>query len=118
MESTIVIVNLLGAVALLLFGLTQVKDGVTRAFGLKLRTILATSTRNGPRSFVSGFFARKTPALPPTSDPTSCASARPATRKLKQRTAEIKHTARTLALAFITTLLLLMDGYLLRLTSA
>ncbi len=53
MESTIVIVNLLGAVALLLFGLTQVKDGVTRAFGLKLRTILATSTRNGPRSFVS-----------------------------------------------------------------
>lgn len=57
MESTIVIVNLLGAVAMLLFGLTQVKDGVTRAFGLKLRTILATSTRNGPRSFVSGFFA-------------------------------------------------------------
>ncbi|WP_296078664.1 Na/Pi cotransporter family protein [uncultured Agrobacterium sp.] len=57
MESTIVIVNLLGAVALLLFGLTQVKDGVTRAFGVKLRTILATSTRNGPRSFVSGFFA-------------------------------------------------------------
>ena len=57
MESTIVIVNLLGAVALLLFGLMQVKDGVTRAFGLKLRTILATSTRNGPRSFVSGFFA-------------------------------------------------------------
>jgi len=57
MESTIVIVNLLGAVALLLFGLTQVKDGVMRAFGLKLRTILATSTRNGPRSFVSGFFA-------------------------------------------------------------
>ncbi len=57
MESTIVIVNLLGAVALLLFGLMQVKDGVTRAFGLKLRTILATSTRNGARSFVSGFFA-------------------------------------------------------------
>ncbi|WP_296080995.1 Na/Pi cotransporter family protein [uncultured Agrobacterium sp.] len=57
MESTIVIVNLLGAVALLLFGLTQVKDGVTCAFGVKLRTILATSTRNGPRSFVSGFFA-------------------------------------------------------------
>lgn len=57
MESTIVIVNLLGAVALLLFGLTQVKDGVTRAFGVKLRTILATSTRNSPRSFASGFIA-------------------------------------------------------------
>lgn len=57
MESTIVIVNLLGAVALLLFGLAQVKDGVTRAFGVKLRTALATGTKNGPRSFLSGFFA-------------------------------------------------------------
>ncbi|WP_288427957.1 Na/Pi cotransporter family protein [uncultured Agrobacterium sp.] len=57
MESTIVIVNLLGAVALLLFGLAQVKDGVTRAFGVKLRTALATGTKNGPRSFLSGFLA-------------------------------------------------------------
>lgn len=57
MQSTIVIVNLLGAVALLLFGLTQVKDGVTRAFGMKLRSVLATGTQNGPRSFFSGFFA-------------------------------------------------------------
>ncbi|KKX29544.1 Na/Pi cotransporter family protein [Rhizobium sp. LC145] len=57
MESTIVIVNLLGAVALLLFGLAQVKDGVSRAFGPKLRTGLATGTRNGPRSFLSGFVA-------------------------------------------------------------
>ncbi|WHA41974.1 Na/Pi cotransporter family protein [Agrobacterium larrymoorei] len=57
MESTIVIVNLLGAVALLLFGLAQVKDGVTRAFGVKLRTALSTGTKNGPRSFLSGFFA-------------------------------------------------------------
>ena len=57
MQSTIVIVNLLGAVALLLFGLAQVKDGVTRAFGMKLRSVLATGTQNGPRSFFSGFFA-------------------------------------------------------------
>lgn len=57
MESTVVIVNLLGAVALLLFGLAQVKDGVTRAFGAQLRTVLATGTRNGPRSFISGFLA-------------------------------------------------------------
>jgi phosphate:Na+ symporter len=57
MQSTIVIVNLLGAIALLLFGLAQVKDGVTRAFGAKLRTVLATGTRNGPRSFLSGFVA-------------------------------------------------------------
>lgn len=58
MQSTIVIVNLLGAVALLLFGLSQVKDGVTRAFGMKLRSVLATGTQNGPRSFFSGFLRR------------------------------------------------------------
>lgn len=57
MQSTITILNLLGAVALLLFGLSQVKDGVTRAFGVKLRSVLATGTRNGFRSFISGIFA-------------------------------------------------------------
>ncbi|NTF32580.1 Na/Pi cotransporter family protein [Rhizobium skierniewicense] len=57
MQSTIIIVNLLGAVALLLFGLAQVKDGVTRAFGVKLRTVLATGTKSGPRSLLSGFLA-------------------------------------------------------------
>jgi len=57
MESTIVIINLFGAVALLLFGLAQVKDGVTRAFGTRLRTGLATGTQSGLRSFVSGFVA-------------------------------------------------------------
>ena len=57
MESTIVMINLFGAVALLLFGLAQVKDGVTRAFGARLRTGLATGTRSGGRSFLSGFVA-------------------------------------------------------------
>ncbi|MCW8143086.1 Na/Pi cotransporter family protein [Agrobacterium tumefaciens] len=57
MASTIVMINLFGAVALLLFGLAQVKDGVSRAFGAKLRTGLATGTRGGLRSFVSGFIA-------------------------------------------------------------
>ncbi|AJD41995.1 Na/Pi cotransporter family protein [Rhizobium sp. SEMIA 4085] len=57
MESTIVMINLFGAVALLLFGLAQVKDGVSRAFGARLRTGLATGTRGGLRSFVSGFVA-------------------------------------------------------------
>ncbi|MFB9952264.1 Na/Pi cotransporter family protein [Rhizobium puerariae] len=57
MQSTIVIINLLGAVALLLFGLAQVKDGVTRAFGVRLRSGLATGTRSGARSFVSGLLA-------------------------------------------------------------
>ncbi|KIQ02781.1 sodium:phosphate symporter [Agrobacterium tumefaciens] len=57
MQSTIIIVNLLGAVSLLLFGLAQVKDGVTRAFGVKLRIVLATGTKSGPRSMLSGFLA-------------------------------------------------------------
>ncbi|MBB5576535.1 MULTISPECIES: Na/Pi cotransporter family protein [Rhizobium] len=57
MESTIVMINLFGAVALLLFGLAQVKDGVSRAFGAKLRTGLASGTRSGLRSFTSGFVA-------------------------------------------------------------
>jgi phosphate:Na+ symporter len=57
MESTIVMINLFGAIALLLFGLAQVKDGVTQAFGVRLRTGLATGTANGPRSILSGFLA-------------------------------------------------------------
>jgi len=57
MQSTIVIINLFGAVALLLFGLAQVKDGVNRAFGPRLRSGLATGTQSGVRSFASGFVA-------------------------------------------------------------
>jgi len=50
-------INLFGAVALLLFGLAQVKDGVSRAFGARLRTGLASGTRGSVRSFLSGFVA-------------------------------------------------------------
>src|SRR5689334_21139935 len=57
MQSTVVMINLFGAVALLLFGLAQVKDGVSRAFGAKLRTGLARGTKGGIRSFFSGFIA-------------------------------------------------------------
>lgn len=57
MESMIVMINLLGAVALLLFGLAQVKDGVTRAFGARLRKGLAVGTGGPLRAFISGFFA-------------------------------------------------------------
>ena len=57
MESTIVMVNVFGAVALLLFGLSQVKDGVTRAFGMRLRTGLAQGTSGSVRSFFAGFAA-------------------------------------------------------------
>lgn len=53
----IIMINLFGAVALLLFGLAQVKDGVSRAFGARLRTGLATGTRGGLRSFLSGLVA-------------------------------------------------------------
>ncbi|MBB4235581.1 Na/Pi cotransporter family protein [Rhizobium esperanzae] len=57
MDSTIIMINLFGAVALLLFGLAQVKDGVSRAFGARLRTGLASGTRGGLRSFLSGLVA-------------------------------------------------------------
>ncbi|HUH49242.1 MAG TPA: Na/Pi cotransporter family protein, partial [Mycoplana sp.] len=57
MESTIVTINLFGAVALLLFGLAQVKDGVTRAFGGRLRKGLALGTGGPFRAFVAGFLS-------------------------------------------------------------
>ncbi len=57
MASTVVMINLFGAVALLLFGLRQVKDGVTLAFGAKLRSGLAKGTQSASRSFLSGFIA-------------------------------------------------------------
>lgn len=57
MQSTIVMVNLFGAVALLLFGLSLVKDGVTRAFGARLRTGLAQGTSGAVRSFATGLVA-------------------------------------------------------------
>ncbi|KQQ89381.1 Na/Pi cotransporter family protein [Aureimonas sp. Leaf324] len=57
MQSTIVMINLAGAVALLLFGLAQVKQGVSRAFGAQLRTGLAAGTNGSWRSFLSGLTA-------------------------------------------------------------
>ena len=50
MESLVVMVNLFGAVALLLFGLAQVKEGATKALGVRLRSGLASSTRGRFRS--------------------------------------------------------------------
>ncbi|WP_026623206.1 phosphate:Na+ symporter [Ensifer sp. WSM1721] len=57
MQSTIVMVNLFGAVALLLFGLSLVKDGVTRAFGSRLRAGLARGTSGSLRAFATGLIA-------------------------------------------------------------
>lgn len=55
MQSISIMVNLFGAVAMLLFGLAQVKNGVTRAFGVKLQAALAKGTDRGWRAFLSGF---------------------------------------------------------------
>ncbi|OHV71849.1 Na/Pi cotransporter family protein [Ensifer sp. LCM 4579] len=57
MQSTIVMVNLFGAVALLLFGLSLVKEGVTRAFGARLRAGLAQGTGGPLRAFATGLVA-------------------------------------------------------------
>jgi phosphate:Na+ symporter len=53
----VVLVSIGGAVALLLFALRQVRDGVTDAFGLRLKLALGHGTRTSPRAFLSGLIA-------------------------------------------------------------
>ena len=55
MESTLIALNLFGAIALLLFGLAQIKAGILRAFGSRLRDVLAAGTRTQPRAVFAGF---------------------------------------------------------------
>ncbi len=57
MGSLTVLVGLGGAVALLLFGLRQVRDGMTEAFGVRLKLALGLGTRTRPRAFLSGLIA-------------------------------------------------------------
>ncbi|TMV46029.1 Na/Pi cotransporter family protein, partial [Thioclava sp. BHET1] len=57
MESLLVLMRLGGAVALLLFGLRLVREGVTDAFGLRLKIALGFGTRNELRAFISGLVA-------------------------------------------------------------
>ncbi|MFD2857857.1 Na/Pi symporter [Seohaeicola zhoushanensis] len=57
MSTLVVFFQIGGAVALLLFGLGLVRDGITAAFGLRLKTALGVGTRTGPRAFVSGLVA-------------------------------------------------------------
>lgn len=57
MESLVVLLRLGGAVCLLLFGLRLVRDGITEAFGLRLKMALGLGTRSGPRAFLSGLVA-------------------------------------------------------------
>jgi len=56
-QSLSVMFQLAGAVALLLFGLGLVRDGMVRAFGVKLKMVLGRGTKNGPRAFISGLVA-------------------------------------------------------------
>lgn len=57
MASLMIIVQLGGAVALLLFGLNLVRDGMTEAFGIRLRMALGIGTRTGAGAFLAGLAA-------------------------------------------------------------
>lgn len=57
MDLLLVFLQLAGAVALLLFGLALVRDGMVEAFGLRLKMILGFGTKTGPRAFLSGLIA-------------------------------------------------------------
>src|SRR5258706_11290928 len=54
MDSTSVLLHLVGSVALLLWGVRMVRTGMTRAFGALLRRTLATGTRNRFAAFGLG----------------------------------------------------------------
>lgn len=54
MGSIIVGCQIAGAVALLLFGLGLIRDGVTQALGFRLKVVLGLGTRTGPRAFAAG----------------------------------------------------------------
>ncbi|MTH35528.1 Na/Pi cotransporter family protein [Paracoccus limosus] len=54
MASLLVFFQLAGAIALLLFGLGLVRDGVTDAFGMRLRMAMGKGAGTGPRAFLSG----------------------------------------------------------------
>jgi phosphate:Na+ symporter len=54
MDSTSVLLHLVGSVALLLWGVRMVRTGMTRAFGALLRRTLATGTRNRFAAFGMG----------------------------------------------------------------
>lgn len=57
MQSLNVFLQIGGAVALLLFALHQVRNGMTEAFGLRLKMVLGLGTRTPLRAALSGFIA-------------------------------------------------------------
>jgi len=54
MTGTLVLINLLGGVALLLWGLHMVRTGFTRAYGNAIRTFLGHSLDNRFKAFGAG----------------------------------------------------------------
>src|SRR5437867_13434109 len=54
MNSVVTLVNLAGAVALLLWGTHMVRTGMQRAFGPRLRSILAAALKNRFSAFLAG----------------------------------------------------------------
>lgn len=57
MESTVQLIDILGAAALLLWGLRMIKTGILRAFGGALRQWIARGTRNRVAAAFWGFMA-------------------------------------------------------------
>ncbi|MAM34777.1 MAG: na+/Pi-cotransporter family protein [Micavibrio sp.] len=54
MSPTLVLINIIGGVCLLLFGLRLVRVGVTRAFGASLQRTLSRATGNRFKAFIAG----------------------------------------------------------------
>jgi len=54
---TMILLDLMGAVALLLWGLHMVRTGIIRAFGSNLRRVLATALRHRFTAFLAGVIA-------------------------------------------------------------
>src|SRR3954447_16262441 len=57
MYATLSLIDLTGAIALLIWGVHMVQTGVTRAFGLQLRRILAYALGNRCKAFLAGIGA-------------------------------------------------------------
>ena len=52
--ASLILLHIIGGVCLLLFGLTMVKSGVTRAFGVQLRKIISIATKNRITALFAG----------------------------------------------------------------
>ena len=54
MNTTLTLVDLGGAIALLIWGVHMVKTGITRAFGPQLRRVLSYALGNRVKAFLAG----------------------------------------------------------------